>query len=437
MLSRSLLLFGVLLCSGLAGTAHAGNPETARNEFKAGIEAFRKNNLAQARRLLESAATTMESRALTYNLGVLYYKLGELDLSEQQFRKLLTSPQRALAFYNLGLVALAQGNEEQARQAFGNAASEASEDKLESLARARLTELGAPTPPRSWQGLVSLSAGYEDNIGLFPDSAPSSVDGHFLESVNALSATPLSREDDALKTTLHLYGREYPGNDRFNIHLIRGAAAWQSSLTGGRFELGVGADQLWQGNRSREQRARLSSSISTRNCNFGSEQALCRVALEAGQVYAERQYEAYNGQHYQLDARYTGRTGDWRGRAGYRLEYDDRSDFDTGNEFFSVSPLGQTLRLGLGYVFSPSLDIGTSLDYRLNYYDERHRLRVPEGLLVIHRKDHRLTLSIDGEYRITGDVSVLVKLQRSDNNSNINRYDYQRQTATLGVAVRL
>lgn len=437
MLSRSLLLFLFLSGISLCSLANEQAYPSAREQMKAGIEAFRNNDLQNARRLLESAAESLESRALTYNLGVLYYKLEAFDLAAQQFQKLLDGPQRALAYYNLGLIAQARNDEASARRAFHRAATETSEDNLAKLARSKLQELGEPVPSPRWQALASLAAGYETNIGLFPDSAASSIDGGFTETIGAVTGTPWTRGKHALRTTLQLYGRDYMGNDRFNAHLVRGLAAWQQSFDSARLELGLGADQVWLGNRSREQRARLSTKVTTGACALGSETARCSMGVNVEQVFAEPRYDAYDGQQYQLEAQYRARKDDWKAQARYRLEFNDRENFDTGQEFFSVSPLAHSLKLGLQHAVTPRLDLGASVDYRFSYYRSAHRLRVPEGLLTIKRQDDRLQFALEGEYRATDAISLLLKLQTTENSSNIARYDYSRDTATLGVAVRL
>lgn len=416
----------------------ATDTTTAREQMRAGIAAFQNNDLERARQLLEAAATQLDSRALTYNLGVLYYQLGEYPLAERMFRQLLDTKQRGLAFYNIGLVALAQDNPRKARIAFRNAAAIASaEDNLGKLARAQLDKLGELPPPSQWLALLSVAGGYEENIGLFPDTAPSSLDDSFIESVNVVSGYPWRSGRDALKTQLQLYGRHYTDEQDFNTHLARLDTAWERTLSGYRFSLGVGGDQLWRGGSTQERRARLSGELTTRACQLGSESASCTVKIDAEQVYADTRLDAYDGQHYRLDLRYRAKLADWRGDVRYRLDYDDRDNFDTGREYYSVSPLGQTLKLGLGYALTEALELGTSVGYRLNYYRDKNRLQVPEGLLVINRRDHRLTLGLDGEYRFNDTLSMALNLQWVDNDSNIARYDYDKRTATLGVAVRL
>ncbi len=437
MLSRLSLLL-LMLCLLTQGTAIADTEtSTAKQQMRAGITAFQNNNLEQARKLLEAAATKLDSRALTYNLGVLYYKLGEYDLAENKFRQLLDTKQRGLAFYNIGLVALAQDNPRKARAAFRNAAIEGAEDKLGKLARAQLKDLGDIPPPSPWQGLISLAGGYEENIGLFPDTAPSSVDDSFLEYIGVVSGYPVRKGNDAMKAQLQLYGRQYADEQDFNTHLARLDTAWERSSAPYRFSLGIGGDQLWRGGSSQEQRARLSGQITTSACQLGSEAARCTASIDAEQVYADTRLDAYDGQHYRLDLRYKAKQDAWRGDVRYRLDYDDRENFDTGTEFYSVSPMGQTLKLGIGYAFTPAFELGMSAGYRLNYYRSAHRLQTAEGLQVINRKDHRYTVGIDGEYRVNRTLSLLLDVQQVENDSNITRYDYDRRTASLGVAIRL
>jgi len=441
LLSRLFLPLFVLAYLSVPVTAWADTDRaTAKQQMKAGIAAFQNNDLDQARKLLEAAASQLQSRALTYNLGVLYYKMGEYELASQRFRELLDTKQRALAFYNLGLVALAQDNDREARAAFKNSATasaESGDEKLSKLALAQLDELGTLPPPTPLQALFSVAGGYEENIGLFPDTAPSSLDDAFIETVGAVSGYPVRQGDDALKMQAQLYGRQYRDEDDFDTHLVRLSAAWERTAAPYRFSLGVGGDQLWRGGSSQEQRARVSGQVTTRACQLASEVARCTATLDAEQVYADETLDAYDGQHYRLDFRYRAKLDAWRGDLRYRIDYDDRENLDTGREFFSVSPLGQTLRLAIGYGFTPALELGASVGYRLNYYRDSHRLQTREGLLVIHRKDHRLTYGLDGEYRFNKTVSLLLNLQQIDNDSNIARYDYDKRTATLGVAVRL
>ena len=71
----------------------------------------------------------------------------------------------ALAHYNLGLVALADGKPDEAARWFALAERETSDERLQSLATAQLARL-PPPPERNWLAYGSLAAGYDDNVAL-------------------------------------------------------------------------------------------------------------------------------------------------------------------------------------------------------------------------------------------------------------------------------
>ena len=173
---RRLLTIALVLCLALS-TAHAQEHTTeAKTLFRAGIQAFNAGDLDEARRLLESAVSKgLSSRSLNYNLGVVYYKLGLYEEAEQTFRTLIPTRQKALAYYNIGLTALARENQDAATQAFQNVLASDPDDNLISLATRQLERLDptmhAASPRKRWAGLVSIGGGYEDNVALFPDPA--------------------------------------------------------------------------------------------------------------------------------------------------------------------------------------------------------------------------------------------------------------------------
>lgn len=410
---------------------------SAREKFRAGIQAFQAENLHRARELLEAAAEEISSRALTYNLGVVYYRLGEYDLSRSMFESLLPTKQRALARYNLGLIALAQNDEATARAAFTATLTENPDDNLARLAIGQLKELGQDIQEDSWQALFSLATGYEENIALFPDSAATSLDDAFLETVNAVSGFPLRKGDHALKAQLLLYGRAYADYGDFDTYLARINLAWAYLPKTFHYTLGLGGDQLWQGGDDREQRARLFTEYRKSGCFRAIGRDRCILGVEAEQVEATERYRPYDGQRYRLNANYKTRFGDWTGNLRYRLDYNDRQDLDTGTEYFSVSPLTQNLSLGLDYAMTRSWSLGASTSYEFRHYRTAHRLVIPEGLWIIHRQDNRFSWSVNSEFEISRSFSIGLELEDVQNNSNIPRYDYDRRTATFDVTVRL
>lgn len=438
MLLRSVNLLFIAWLITLSPALKADASVEAANQLRAGIAAFKAGNLEQARTLLESAADLgMESRALTYNLGVIYYKTGDFGNAERMFLQLTETRQRTLAFYNLGLIALARDDEAGARSAFREVVDAGDTDNLTRLAAAQLERLGerAPLPP--WQALVSLAAGYEDNIGLFPDEASSAIEDSFLESVAAASGYVYRQGQQGLRLLGQAYAREYDTEDDFNSHLLRLDAKWEYRLDDYRLHAGIGGDKLWYANKPREERGRITTGLTTSACALGAERARCSLSARAEQVSAVSRYDAYDGRHYRLDARYRARLGDWGGGLRYYLEYDDRRNLATEREYFSVSPLGQTLEISTSYHPVQALEIGGVLGYRYNFFRKAHRLRVPEGTWIVNRVDQRLSLSVNADYRINDTFSVAGGWRGVRNDSNISRYEYDRSTFTLGITALL
>lgn len=428
-----LFVLSLSLCSAAVADTH----DDGRQDFLSGVTAFQEGNLNQAKQLLESAQTKgVQSLALIYNLGVVYYKLAEYEQSRQTFSQLIGTKQTSLAHYNLGLVALSENDSSTALHHFRTVVADGSQQKLAKLALAQLKRLGSQTPsPKQWQALFSLAIGYEDNIGLFPDTAASTLDDGFIESVGAASGYAYRHDKTAIQWKAQFYIRDYFEEDNFNTHLLRLGTAWRYHLGQDRISLGLEGDQLWMANTSREQRARLTADWLTPTCSTKALKANCQIKLEAEQIFADKaQYQAYEGQHYRLDTRYRAHQGDWSGELQYRFDYNNRKNREIEDEFYSVSPMGHTLGGKISYAITRALKIGANASFRHSDYTHSHTFKNGE---TKKRTDRRLSYSLNAEYQFDRTFAVTTKLGRMSNDSNIDRYQYDRETVTLGVNIRL
>ena len=435
---RRLLTIALVLCLALS-TAHAQEHTTeAKTLFRAGIQAFNAGDLDEARRLLESAVSKgLSSRSLNYNLGVVYYKLGLYEEAEQTFRTLIPTRQKALAYYNIGLTALARENQDAATQAFQNVLASDPDDNLISLATRQLERLDptmhAASPRKRWAGLVSIGGGYEDNVALFPDTAPRKLDSGFVETLAAASYYLYGDSSAGLRSDIKFYSRQYPSEHTFDLQVIQAGAKWVQKTAPGVISVGLGGDYIWRDRRSRERRARLMAGITTLDCPGPG--ARCLVRAEATQIFPLPGFDAYRGQMYRLDAHYRLRPGNWTAELKYRADYNDRDNLDTGEEFFSVSPERHGLDAGIEYDLTDQLSVEAAAGFRFSYYRTPHQLIVPEGRQTIRREDKRHTLSVGTTYRFSRRTSLSLDLDRIDNNSNIDRYSYDRHTVTASLAV--
>ncbi len=426
-------ILGLSMCFVASASTHTDGTR----DFRYGVQAFQQGNLTLAKQLLESAQSKgIESLSLSYNLGVVYYRLAEYARSRQAFSKILGTKQSSLAHYNLGLVALAEDDATTARDHFKVVASNSGQPKLAKLAYAQLQKLGStPLLPKQWQAFLSLATGYEDNLGLFPDTAASTLEDGFLESIGAASGYAYQKGKNAIKWKAQFYTRDYFEEDDFNTQLLRLGTAWHHDRGRNRISFGLEGDQLWLADSSREQRARLVAGWVTPACATTSLSARCQIKLEAEQIFADKErFEAYEGQHYRLDTRYRARYGNWSGEAQYRFDLNDRKNRDIGDEFFSVSPIMHTVGFKLSYAITRAFTLGTDASFRQSDYTLAHRLKNEK---TTKRSDQRLSYHLNARYQVDQTFAITTKLGRLSNESNIDRYQYDRETVTLGVNIRL
>lgn len=440
---RSLSTALVLFCFLVPGTAptQGASPE-AKALFSSGIQAFNNGDLEKARRYLEAAGEQgLTTRSLIYNLGVVYYRLELYDQADKTFRQLLTTSQKALALYNIGLIALAREDKEGALDAFTQVLDADPKQNLETLASKQLERLGARTSPKPdrtrWIGLLSMAGGYEDNIALFPDSAPARLDSGFIETLAAASGYVHGDGSAGVRSDLKLFARQYPSEHAFDLNIAQADASWVQQISPGQISAGIGGDYIWRDRRSRERRARLVAGFRNRHCLGVLAGSQCTVKAEVMQVLPEKDYDAYRGQLYRLDMRYQARQGDWKAELRYRAEYNNRNNLDRGEEFFSVSPERHGLNTALSYAATARLSVEAGAGFRFSYYRHPHQLRIPDGTLIIRREDKRYDLSLAASYKAFENTSVTLDLDHTANHSNIDRYKYDRQSITLGVAIRL
>lgn len=435
---RRFLPVALAVCVALLSVSVQGKTPDAKAHFRAGIQAFNDGDHDRARRYLETAAAKgYSSRSLIYNLGVVYFKLELYDKAESAFRQLIPTRQKALAYYNIGLIALARDNEASAAEAFRRVLDSDPDDNLIALATRQLQRIDPGTmrtaTKKRWAGLVSVGGGYEDNVALFPDTAPKKLDSGFVDALAAASFYLYGDTSAGLRSDLKFFSRQYPSEHDFDLQVIQAETSWIQQTAPGQIRVGLGGDYIWRDRRSRERRARLIAGITTRNCPGPGSR--CVVRAEAAQVFPLPEFEAYRGQMYRLDAQYRVRPGNWTGELKYRAEYNDRDNLNTETEFFSVSPLRHGLDASVGYALTNQLTLEAGAGFRFSHYRTPHQLRVPEGTQTINREDKRYTVSVGTRYRFSGRTSLSLDLDRTDNESNIDRYSYDRHTLTASVAV--
>ena len=136
----------------------------------------------------------------------------------------------ALAHYNLGLVALGAGESDEAASWFGQVERETSDERLKSLATARLAQRPSP-PERNWLAFGSFGAGYDDNVALISGGDVLDVSGtHDTFAELQLAATAPLVGDWRFDGGLVLL--DYTDLDSFDQLSINAGARYRVALRG-------------------------------------------------------------------------------------------------------------------------------------------------------------------------------------------------------------
>ncbi|MBS3805194.1 MAG: outer membrane beta-barrel protein [Oleiphilaceae bacterium] len=419
-------------------SATANTAPDARVLINKGVAAFNEGELERARLLLERArAAGVDSASLQYNMGVLYYRMELYDRARKAFQSLLGSSHQDLALYNLGLVAKAAGQNAVAQRYFERVADQAGQDKLRKLARLALQQTGAASA-RRWVIFASLGGGYEDNLALLPETAPSDISDSFNEALlvgNGAVWSPASDKgrSDSLDLSGSVYRRHYHSEEEFSNDALQLGAAWVSRGEDDRAEVGLQQSYFRIGGDSREFQTTLAINYRRRHCRGDSVTDRCGLTFEVARVTAFETFEGYEGMRYRLGGFYQHYGDTWEASARVRLEDNDRDDIAEGGQFVSLSPRRYEFGLGFRYTGWANLSVGPELGYRYSDYADPNQRPEAEGRDSGSRIDHRYSAGIRAIYDLSADWSITAEGTYRENDSSLQQFDYDNQVYQLSL----
>jgi len=422
------------------GAARADEP-AARQDFEAGVEAFRGGDLEMAQQRFERARDSgLDSPSLLYNLGVVYFRLDQFGEAETTFLELLNTPHAPLARYNLGLVLQARGEPEAARHWFRQAAEPTSPEKVRELARRQLEGYGAGPDESGHRfgrtaAYLSLAAGYDDNISSTPDDAFSNEAGSFADVLAAGSVYLGESRTRAFRLNGLVYTRQYPQDSSFDNSYASTGVSWLERVGVGQLTSTASLANSWFGSEVLERQLQLDMVYGFDHCPLESVVAelTCEVSASVSGIRGGSGYEAYDGEMVTVAAQAEKALAEWSFTGRYRLELNDRRDLSTGQEFYSVSPTRHLIATGVEYRLSANVMLGAEVDARVSHYADDHRLVSGSQTVSERRKDERYTGALLAEYRLSRRWLVGAEWNLIENRSTIGRYDYSRSEFLVGI----
>ncbi len=431
----SLWVLCILTAVGVSFGSDSADTPAADSFYAAGVTAAQRGDDADALHAFEAAqAAGLNTPRLQYNRGVVLYRMGRFGEAAAAFEQAAVDPElAALAHYNLGRMAQIGGQDADARRHYRQARRRAGDVPLRELALA--AEATLPVVPPAHLVLLELALGYDSAAG-------------FDDDVRALP----NRTGDGF-ASLWLYGDHRLTGDAqrglklmgsglvighldehdSNLLLVEAGPGWRHPLGVWRTESGLLLQHVHLGSATLENVAEFYTEARRLLDPDGSPRgARLHLRYRVGIVAGGDEYAYLDGTRQDFRARLGGALGHGRWLADYTLEVDDRENLQTGTTFMSASPVRHRFGVGYSRRFADAWDMRLDASWRQSRYGGGEDT-LPDGT-ARRRQDERTMLSGQVTHRVpTRAWSPFLRLDWTDNASNIPAQEYDRLRTTLGA----
>jgi hypothetical protein len=335
------------------------------------------------------------------------------------------------ADYHLGLIAAQRGDRDEAVLRL-SAAAAGDSPELRRLAQTALGRLQDQRPARRFAGYARGGLGFDSNRnqvseslrieGPQPESGYADVYGSVIQRLAGPGRTDLRA---------NLFVRDYAVDDALDqaAILLGLRNAWPIRT----WTLALGADleAAMLGGHGLYEVLSLNIEAARR---FGS--STLRLRYRPSVIDAGSTYDYLDGQRHQIELSQNIALGASTLLIGYEVELNDRRDLESGDQFFSQSPLRQGPFLRFTRELMENLSLDVTAAYRHSRYPDANVFE-QGGSLVTERRDESLT-HVGAVLRLALDPAWALRLdyRRSDNRSTLEQYDYVREVVSLNVEWR-
>lgn len=397
------------------GSAYA-RTEQATKLFRSASSAFQAGDYARALDGFEaSLAAGMAGPAIHFNIGVAAYRLGNYERAETAFNEVTRTPAMAgLAYYNLGLVALARDESDAAARWFARAEQAAVDANLRELASERLAELRPAAPKSKWLGYAAFAVGYDDNVALVSNAnvlGISDAADNFAEAQLALG-TPLS-DDWRLDAGVVLV--DYQDLDSFDQLGVNAAARYRWMLGDWRNDAGLGLSYSAIDGAGFENRRTLS--LQTRRQL--NPDIYLRGRYRFSHLQGLNDYEGLSGRDQEASARLEWAAADWDLGFEYRVELADYDDA-------TLSATRHQLRVDVERTLIADWSVLFEATRRHSNYDSSE-----------YGREQRTELAVTVMKPLTSRWRLVVRHAYTDNRADLREFDYRGNRFSAGVEAAL
>jgi tetratricopeptide (TPR) repeat protein len=397
---------------------------SAREDYDAGVELFKKGDYPSAIDSFKSAESKgMASAALFYNLGSAYYKIEQYDASKKYFTRVMEYPdKRALAEFNLGMIAIQQNNIEDALVHFQYAEANSSDKNI--VDASRQTIAGLTGTGKRWGAYVVANYGFDNNISVTPNELSIGVEDTFY-NVYA-SADIVVHGDrgrgwllDAVFYTLDYSDSNSYDQDFYTLGL-RNEQSFYSWDT---------IAQLKYGNSSFGgidlQRFYQLDVLGAKPLS-GNAQLILRYRFD-DYISENPVYDFLQGWRQRAQIRYNRNTVNSNQQIYYELELNDRGELITTVFSYDYSPTRNTLGGRYTRKLTDSWYLTGDLSYRVSNFP---------ASATVDRDDTQWMLGILVDYRIDNTLQIRGNIRHTQNDSTVDIYSYDKSVISVGVSKR-
>lgn len=406
---------------------------------EAGAAAFKAGNYQAAlSAFTEEQKKGDTSLHLQYNIAVCYYRLGRYTEAKTSFLKLSKQPEwDELAYYNLGLIALAEKNTEEANRQFNKTLAVTQNEKLTRLAQTQIMALSKPKQSvapvsavaaqsdrqKPWLVLGSFTYGHSSNAANLADDLvqnTSDASDVFWQAMLYGQTYIDGKAGDGIKLyslALNKKLQEFQSldSDIFGIGLARekivGKAAVETGLQITHIDVG-GADVAYQ----------YQGKAAVKSAYQG---VLLSAAYVPAFYKASEEYKQIEGWRHRLEFGSRYKMEDLTFKGIYRYDFNDREDLKSGNQFASYSPTEHSFELGVDWVVKKELGFGAALKYEDTQYEHDNVLRDIDGRTKQQqRESSTLSYDLSANYKLDAHWALNLTHKNYDQEDNFKLYSY-------------
>jgi tetratricopeptide (TPR) repeat protein len=404
-----------MMCSAVALAS-------AKEDYNNGVEFFKKGDYHSAIASFKSAEHAgMESAALFYNLGSAYYKIEQYASSKKYFSRVTEYPdKRALAEFNLGMIALRQSNTKQALAHFKYAEANSSDKKIVAAAKQTIAELTGTA--KRWGTYLLANFGYDDNISVTPDNLALGVDDTFYNIYASADFVVQGKRKHGWLLDAALFTIDYSDSDNFDqdfytiglrnehrfsswdtiAHLKYGNSTFGGEDLQSVYKLDVLGVTPLPGNQKIILRYRYD--------DFTSKNSL---------------YDYLEGWRQRAQIRYFRNTVKSNQQVYYEGELNNRGELVTSLASYEYSPTRHMFGGKYTHKFSDKWYLSGDLSYRVSDFPASSTL---------DRDDTRWLLDVLLDYRIDHSLSIKSDIKFLQNDSTVDIYTYDKTVISVGLS---